>query len=382
MLSDPNKRAQYDRFGSVGNGMDGGGFGELRLGRFRRYLRHVLRCGNGGGAAERRRSGPARGSDLRYDMEITLEEAFAGTTKEIAFAPRAMRDCKGNGAAPNSLIVPCDRCQGTGAMRQVRQTPLGQFVTQAACTTCNGEGHASPNRARRAAVAAVTNRAQLSVKMPAGVDDGSRIRIPGSGEAGIRGGAGDLFVYLTCPQHRIFGAKGSTRSSTCRSPPCRPRSARPSGSVARRRSAGRGAGRYPDRHDHASARARYADRARQQRGDHHVTVHVVVPSKSNKRQRELLEEYARAGGDAIEEKSFFDRVKDAFKARSEQARARAILSRGYARGRRRGRARRERRPQGRPSFGCAMATRSKRSTRARPAFARPSGSTDRSCAFS
>jgi len=320
VLSDPNKRAQYDRFGSVGNGMDGGGFGaNFGSAGFGDIFDMFFGAASGGGAAERqaRRSGPARGSDLRYNMEITLEEAFAGTTKEIAFAHLAQCEtCKGNGAAPNSLIVPCDRCQGTGVMRQVRQTPLGQFVTQAACTTCNGEGQritqpceTCGGRGRHEV------ERKLSVKVPAGVDDGSRIRIPGSGEAGIRGGAaGDLFVYLNVPQHRIFRREGldtfvdvpiayvqAALGATITAPSLEGdlQVAVPAGTQTGTTMRLRGRGMPTVRGT--------------QRGDHHVTVHVVVPSKSNKRQRELLEEYARAGGDAIEEKSFFERVKDAFK---------------------------------------------------------------------
>ena len=317
VLSDPQKRAQYDRFGSVGgpgggadfgfNGFGGAaGFGDI----FDMFFGEMR-------AAQPRRNGPQRGSDLRYDLEITLDEAFAGTTKEIQFSHLAQCDtCKGSGAQPGSLVVPCDRCAGSGTMRTVRQTPLGQFVTQTTCTHCNGEGHviAQPcaschGRGRREV------ERKLTVKVPAGVDDGSRIRIGGNGEAGIRGGpAGDLYVYLAIAPHPFFrrdgldtfidiplsfpqaslGASIGVPSLEGEVPLTIPAGTQ-SGTTLRMR--GRGM---------PSVRGT-------QRGDHHVTVHVAVPTKLSKRQRELLEEYARAGGDTLDEKSFLDRVKEAFR---------------------------------------------------------------------
>ncbi|HVS45431.1 MAG TPA: molecular chaperone DnaJ [Verrucomicrobiae bacterium] len=314
VLSDPNKRAQYDRFGAVGNGASFGqnygsaGFGDI----FDMFFGDMR-----GGAQQARRAGPARGSDLRYDLEITLEEAFAGTTKEISFSHLAQCEtCKGSGAAPGSLILPCDRCSGSGVMRQVRQTPLGQFVTQTTCSACNGEGQrlaqpcpACAGRGRREV------ERKLSVKAPAGVDDGSRIRISGSGEAGMRGGpAGDLYVYLNVARHPRFKRDGldtyvdvpisfpqAAMGATIEAPSLEGQLplAVPAGTQGGTTIRLRGRGMPGVRGG--------------QRGDHHVTVHVVVPNKVNKRQREMLEEYARAGGDNVDERSFLDRVKEAFK---------------------------------------------------------------------
>jgi len=98
--------------------------------------------GNVRGAGHARRSGPERGSDLRYDVEITLEEAFHGTTREIVFDRLgACATCNGSGARPGTMVVPCQRCGGSGIVRSARQTPLGQMVTQTACAQCGGEGH-------------------------------------------------------------------------------------------------------------------------------------------------------------------------------------------------------------------------------------------------
>nr|MDQ6931004.1 DnaJ domain-containing protein [Candidatus Eremiobacteraeota bacterium] len=214
VLSDPRKREMYDRYGSVTsgvgasdfggftNGFGGGGFGEI----FDMFFSEARTAG-----PQARRNGPSRGSDLRYDLEITLEEAFSGATKEISFNHLAACDtCKGSGAEPGTLVIPCDRCGASGVMRQVRQTPLGQFVTQSTCNKCMGDGQvvqtpctACAGRGRKEV------ERKLTVRVPAGVDEGSRIRIAGSGEAGIRGGpAGDLYVYLGVIPHAQFRREG------------------------------------------------------------------------------------------------------------------------------------------------------------------------------
>ncbi len=317
VLSDPQKRAQYDRFGTISGAPGGGDFGFSGFGPNGFGDIFDMFFGEARAQAAPRRSGPQRGSDLRYDLEITLDEAFSGTTKEIQFSHLSQCEtCKGSGAAPGSLIVGCERCHGGGVMRTVRQTPLGQFVTQTTCTTCGGEGHVIT---QPCAVCSGRGRHEverkLTVRVPAGVDDGSRIRIGGNGEAGIRGGpAGDLYVYLGVIAHPIFKRDGletfvdvpisfplAALGTTLEVPslegqlPLNIPPGTQSGTTLRLRG-----------HGMPSVRG-------SQRGDHHVTVHVMVPTKLNKRQRELLEEYVRAGGDAIEEKSFFDRVKEAFR---------------------------------------------------------------------
>jgi molecular chaperone DnaJ len=321
VLSDPQKRAQYDRYGTVGNGGTGGfsdfGFGQGFGGGFGDIFDIFFGDRMGAQQTQARRSGPARGSDLRYDLEITLEEAFAGTTREIQFNHLAQCEtCRGSGAAPGTLIVSCERCGGTGVQRMVRQTPLGQFVTQSTCSKCGGEGQViqapcpeCAGRGRREV------ERRLTVKVPAGVDDGSRIRITGNGEAGIRGGpAGDLYVYLSIAPHRLFKRDGlDTYVDVPISFPQAALGAQigvPSleGELPLNVHAGTQTGTSFRMRGHGMPAVRG-----NQRGDHLVTVHVVVPTKINKRQRELLEEYSRQGGDHLEERSFFDKVKDAFK---------------------------------------------------------------------
>ncbi len=201
-------------------------------------------------------------------------------------------------------------------MRSVRQTPLGQIVTQTACPRCGGEGHviAQPcescgGRGR------AESETRLTVTVPPGVDDGSRIRIAGNGEGGSRGGPpGDLYVYLTISPHRIFTRDGrdtfvsvpvsfteAALGATIEVPSL-------GGEVEMTLPAGTQSGTTLRLRGYGMPSVRGS-----QRGDHHVTVNVIVPTKLNKRQRELLEEYALAGGDLVEERTFFERVKDAFR---------------------------------------------------------------------
>jgi molecular chaperone DnaJ len=320
VLSDAQKRSNYDRFGHAGvqGGGAEGGFGPFGGEGFGDIFDMFFGAARGGGNAQQRRNGPARGNDLRYDIDITLEEAYAGTTRDVSFRHlTSCATCRGSGAEPGTLIVPCDRCSGTGIQRQVRQTPLGQFVTQTTCSKCGGDGQivqtpCSTCRGR----GRVEQEKSLQVRIPPGVDDGSRIRISGSGEAGVRGGpAGDLYVYLRVAPHEVFKRDGLdvlldvaisfpqaalggeiTVRSLDGSIPLTLNPGTQSGSQYRLR--GRG---MPSVRGGA-------------KGDELVTVHVVVPTKLSKRERELLEDYAREGGDQIEEKSFFDRLKDAFSA--------------------------------------------------------------------
>jgi molecular chaperone DnaJ len=320
VLSDAHKRANYDRFGHAGvNGGGGGegGFGPFAAEGFGDIFDMFFGAARGG--AQQRRNGPVRGSDLRYDIEITLEDAYAGTTREITFRHLATcATCKGSGAEPGTMIVSCDLCGGTGIQRQVRQTPLGQFVTQTTCGKCGGEGHLVPSpcptcRGR----GRVESERTLQVKIPAGVDDGSRIRIQGSGEAGLRGGGdGDLYVYLSVARHRLFKRDGLDLHTDV--PITFPQAALggeitvPSldGDLPLQLNAGTQSGSTYRLRGRGMPSIRGGSK-----GDELITVHVVVPTKLGKRERELLEEFARVRGDSVEEeRSFFDRVKDAFRA--------------------------------------------------------------------
>ena len=319
VLSDPSKRAQYDRYGTIGNGAGSHGFSDFGFGQgfggtgfgdiFDMFF------GERGGAQQTmRRNGPTRGEDLRYDLRITLEEAFTGVTRQIEFTHlAACEKCRGSGAAPGTLIQACDRCAGTGVMRMVRQTPLGQFVTQSACNKCGGEGQVIETpcpdcggHGRREV------ERTLSVKVPAGVDDGSRIRINAAGAAGTHGGSpGDLYVYIAIEPNKMFTRSGldthvdvpigfakAVLGGTLEVPSLE-------GPLELNIAPGTQSGTSVRMRGHGMPTVRGT-----QRGDHIVTVHVEIPTKLTQRQRELLEEFAEI---PEAERSFFDKVKDAFR---------------------------------------------------------------------
>ena len=322
ILGDAQKREHYDRFGAAPNGAGAGagGFGGFSQNAegFGDIFDMFFGARQAGGQQQQQRpTGPLRGADLRYDLQITLEDAYRGAERELAFNHLGQCEtCTGTGAKPGTLVMRCDRCNGTGAMRATRQTPLGQFVTQTTCTKCNGEGTIVPTPCETCrGRGRVERHRTLTVKIPAGVDDGSRIRVSGSGEGGARGGpAGDLYVYLSVAPHRRFKRDGSdlhvdvpiaftqaalgatlTIDTFDGDLPFTIAAGTQSGATYRLRGKGMPTVR-------ASAR-----------GDMLATVHVIVPTKLGRREKELLEEYAEIAGDVSEDRTFFDRVKDAFR---------------------------------------------------------------------
>ncbi|HEV3156912.1 MAG TPA: molecular chaperone DnaJ [Candidatus Baltobacteraceae bacterium] len=318
VLSDPHKRRHYDRFGTASpNGSPGaGGFGGFSGGEGFGDIFDLFFNGMraGGGA----RGGPTRGADLRYDLEIELHEAFTGVEREIAFqSAGACETCSGTGARPGTTPIICDGCQGSGVMRSVRQSPLGQFVTQGTCTRCGGAGRVvtSPCETCKGR-GAVERLRTLTVRIPAGVDDGSGIRVTGSGEPGTRGGpAGDLYVNLRIAAHPRFRRDGLDLYVE---QPISFTHAALGGPVEFESLDGPAHFTVPTGTQNATnfrIRGRGMPNVRGgARGDLISTVHVVVPTKLSRKERELLEEYARLGGDRVDERSFVDRVKEKFRA--------------------------------------------------------------------
>ncbi len=213
VLSDDEKRSQYDRFGMAGiegkytwedifRGADfdeifkdlGFGFGAQSI--FDMFFRRM-----------RPRYGPERGPDLRYDLEITLEQAASGLKNQIE-VPRTetCQRCKGSGAEPGTSSSQCPRCQGTGQMRFERASPFGRFVQIQTCDRCHGAGVLITAKCRECNGRGIVERLRkIDVSVPPGVDSDSHLRLRGQGEAGIRGGpSGDLYIVLHIKPHQMF----------------------------------------------------------------------------------------------------------------------------------------------------------------------------------
>ena len=210
-LKDPQKRAAYDRFGHAAfqNGGGGHGGGAQDFGGFSDIFESVFGEFMGGAQRGGGRSAARRGADLRYDMEVTLEEAFHGKATEVTIDVSAQCDtCDGSGARAGTRAKTCQHCGGHGKVRAQQ----GFFVVERACPVCNGAGQviADPCPDCRGE-GRVDKTKTLSINVPPGVDEGTRIRMTGEGEAGARGApAGDLYIFLHVTKHNLFEREGTS----------------------------------------------------------------------------------------------------------------------------------------------------------------------------
>jgi len=216
VLKDDQKKSAYDQFGhdafsQGGGGSRGGNGGGAGMGDFDFndiFSNFSDIFGDfGGGRQTKKRSAAQRGSDIRYNLEISLEEAFRGVTEKISFSiPCACEGCKGTGAQNGEKPTDCPTCKGSGKIRAQQ----GFFVVERACTSCAGVGQIIKNPCKICHGQGRVNKDKtLAVKIPAGVEEGNRIRLTGEGEAGARGGpAGDLYVYISIRKHQFFNRKG------------------------------------------------------------------------------------------------------------------------------------------------------------------------------
>ncbi len=218
VLADPNKRAAYDRFGHAGvNGMNGGGaqFNDIHD-IFNEVFGEAFGDMFGGG---RRPSGPRRGQDLRYDLEITLEQAYAGSTVEIRVpASLSCEACSGTGCKPGTSPAACATCGGAGRVRATQ----GFFSIERTCPRCGGSGRMVMDPCSGCHGAGqVRKERTLEVTIPPGVDDGARIRLAGEGDAGSGGGPrGDLYIFLSVRPHELFERDGLDLLCTVPAPMC------------------------------------------------------------------------------------------------------------------------------------------------------------------
>ena len=212
VLSSDDKRAAYDRFGHAGvnnGGGPSGGFDSAGFGGFADIFEEFF--GGFNTTSRRQRNGPRRGPDLRYDLTITFEEAIFGGEREIEYRRQeTCPECDGSGAEPGTKPITCTTCNGSGEVRRVQQSILGQFVNVATCSTCNGTGELIPHVCKTCnGRKQIERTATKKVKIPPGVDSDTQIRLTGEGGAGTDGGpAGNLFVVLNVTPHEFFERRG------------------------------------------------------------------------------------------------------------------------------------------------------------------------------
>lgn len=322
VLSDEKKRGVYDRFGHAGLGGAGGFGGFQDFGGFRdpfEIFEEVFGNLGGFGQARRNRRGPRQGADLRYDLTLEFEEAVFGAEREIE-VPRqeTCNVCSGSGVEPGTSPIRCPECNGTGEVR--RQT--GFFINISTCPRCQGRGEiiTAPCRECRGKGRIVMTR-RLSVKVPAGVDNGTQIRLSGEGESGVNGGPpGNLYVVIRVKPHAYFRRMDDTvhlelvvnitqaaLGDEVEVPTLDGKEMMtiPAGTQTGDTIRLRGKGVPRLRRDGSSSG----------RGDQIVTVQVRTPTNLTKEQRDLLLELGKTLDREVvpqREKSFFDRLRDAF----------------------------------------------------------------------
>jgi molecular chaperone DnaJ len=314
VLKDGDKRAAYDRFGHAAfehGGSGAHGFGADFAHTFSDIFEDLF--GMSGGRRGGRGQGRERGSDLRYNMEITLEEAFQSKTAQIRIPTSvACEVCSGTGAKAGTKPKTCATCGGAGKIRHAQ----GFFTLERTCPACQGRGQVIDDPCAACAGAGrVTRERMLSVNIPAGVEDGTRIRLAGEGEAGLRGGpTGDLYIFLSLAQHEFFQRDGADLH--CRVPISMATAALGGefevpaidGSKARVKIPG---GTQTGRRFRLTGKGMPVLRAKQT-GDMYVQVAVETPQKLTKRQRELLVEFEKLSSEDTQPESagFFARVKE------------------------------------------------------------------------
>ena len=329
VLSDAQKRARYDQFGheTPGAGGPGGGYGDF--GGFGGFggggfggggfggFEDIFSTFFGGGATSARQ-GPMQGEDLRYDINISFEEAAMGCAKEITLVrDETCENCKGSGARPGTQPQTCRTCKGSGQVRVTQNTAFGRIQNVRVCETCHGEGKIVTDPCPKCGGRGVTRASKRrTIKIPAGIDDGQVIRISGQGGPGIHGGPpGDLQVLVHVRPHKYFKRKGTdlycdvpisfTQAAlgaeidvpTLEKPVKYqvPEGTQP-GTVFRVKGQGipslRGSGK----------------------GDLFVQINVEIPKRLSDKQKDLLRQFdgASTGKEYEQKKSFIDRMKDAF----------------------------------------------------------------------
>jgi molecular chaperone DnaJ len=310
-LKDPEKRAAYDRYGHAafqqgGAPRGGGGFGGAGGGFHDPFdiFREVFgqQGGGGGGMFDQffggdgNGGGAGRGSDLRYDLEITLEEAARGVEKEISFRKLgSCGHCHGSGAEPGSKKTTCPTCRGAGQVT----TSRGFFHVRQACPTCHGSGQKFEKVCAKChGEGRVNETAKINVKIPAGVDTGNKLRSVGNGESGAMGGeSGDLYIVVHVKDHEVFERQGDDLYCEI------------AGKASLKIPAGTQSGTTFRLKGRGMPHLRGGSH-----GDQLIRVQVEVPTSLSSEQKKILEEFGRVSGDTDEpmSKGFFEKAKKFF----------------------------------------------------------------------
>lgn len=331
VLSDKDKKARYDQFGHAGvdpngfggaGGFGGGGFGGFGgSGGFEDIFDMFFGGAGGGfgGGGARRKSGPQKGADLKYELEIEFEEAAFGVKKDVHVTRNeTCNDCKGTGAKAGSSVETCRACGGSGEIRFTQSTVFGRVVNVKTCDECHGEGKVikepCPHCKGRGSI---RRSRKITIDIPAGVDTGSVMPLRGEGEPGLKGGPnGDLYIYMRVKSHDLFKREGINLYSEM---PISFTQAALGDEIDVPTLEGKMKYSIPEG-TQTGTTFRIKNKGipslkSKIRGDLYFTVKVSVPKKLSEQQKELLRRYAEISGDDVEEqgKSFFDKVKDAFK---------------------------------------------------------------------
>ena len=317
VLSDENKRASYDQYGHEGPSQGFGGFGGGGAEGF--GFEDIFSTFFGGSARRRDPNAPQKGNDLQYTMTVDFMDAIFGKKTEIEIPREEVCDtCDGTGAKKGTSVKTCTECNGSGEISVAQNTPFGQVVNRRTCSTCQGTGKIIPEKCETChGKGRVTKKKIIEVSIPAGVDQGQRLRVGGQGEAGINGGPpGDLYIVFNVRPHKRFIREEddiileltltfpqASLGDELEVPTVHGKvklkipAGTQNGTTFRLRGKG-----VPNVHGHGV-------------GDQHVIVKVITPKKMTEKQKELLREFASIEGETPDEysSSFFDKIKRTFK---------------------------------------------------------------------
>ncbi len=318
ILSNPEKKAKYDKFGHAAFDQSQGYGGGGGFGGFEDIFGDIFGDVFGGGGRSSRRSGPKAGSDMKIRLDITFEEAAFGTKKEIKVnRVEKCKTCSGSGAKKGTSKKTCSTCGGSGTVRTVQRTPFGQFASTQPCNTCRGTGQVVENPCNDCSGSGKEKKSRnITINIPAGVDTNSVIPLRGEGNHGDEGApAGDLYVYINVKEHEIFERDGD--DVWCEMPITFAK-ATLGGSIEVPTLEGKVKYEVPEGTQPGTVfrlKGRGIKNVRGHgKGDQYVKILISVPKKLNEKQRKALELFAEECGENTEKekKGFFDKLKDTF----------------------------------------------------------------------